>query len=123
MFAADIYRPAEWHDFFVMVGGAAAVLTGLVFVALLLNLNLLLTDPMHRARSIGTLTNFGGVFIIAAIALMGDQTHVSIALAWIVVAMVAGFVYVRPWPIAPGATPLTLNFVGFTALSGLYAGE
>ena len=80
MFAADIYRPAEWHDFFVMVGGAAAVLTGLVFVALSLNLHLLLTDPMHRARSIGTLTNFGGVFLIAAIALMGEQTHVSIAI-------------------------------------------
>jgi hypothetical protein len=38
MFAGDIYRPEEWHDFFVMLGGAAAVLTGLVFVALSLNL-------------------------------------------------------------------------------------
>jgi hypothetical protein len=28
-----IYRPDEWNHFFVMVGGAAAVLIGLVFVA------------------------------------------------------------------------------------------
>src|SRR3954453_18745984 len=123
MFAADIYRPAEWHDFFVMVGGAAAVLTGLVFVALSLNLHLLLTDPMHRARSIGTLTNFGGVFLIAAIALMGEQTHVSIAIVWILVAMVAGFVYVRPWPTTHRASPSTLNFVRFTTGTVLYAGE
>jgi hypothetical protein len=26
--AAAVYRPEEWRDFFVMVGGAAAVLTG-----------------------------------------------------------------------------------------------
>ena len=31
MLAADAYRPDEWHDFFIMVGGAAAVLMGLVF--------------------------------------------------------------------------------------------
>jgi hypothetical protein len=28
--APDVYRPDEWHDFFLTVGGAAAVLTGLV---------------------------------------------------------------------------------------------
>ena len=33
MLASAVYKPGEWHDFFVMVGGAAAVLTGLVFVA------------------------------------------------------------------------------------------
>jgi len=37
MFAVDTYRPGEWHDFFTMVGGSAAVLTGLVFFALWLN--------------------------------------------------------------------------------------
>jgi hypothetical protein len=28
------YSPAEWHDFFVMVGGGAAALTGLTVVAI-----------------------------------------------------------------------------------------
>jgi len=81
-----------------MLGGAAAVLTGLVFVALSLNLSVLLRDVMHRARSIGTLTNFGGIFIVCAVALMGDQTHVSIGVVWLVVSVGVGFVYVRPWP-------------------------
>ena len=31
MLALDAYRPDQWHDFFVMVGGGAAVLLGLVF--------------------------------------------------------------------------------------------
>ncbi len=35
MLASDAYRPDEWHDFFITVGGPAAVLTGLVFVAFL----------------------------------------------------------------------------------------
>jgi hypothetical protein len=38
MLSAEVYQPEQWHDFFVMVGGAAAALAGLVFVALSLNL-------------------------------------------------------------------------------------
>jgi hypothetical protein len=60
-----------------MVGGAAAVLTRLVLVALSLNLGGLLRRRHAPARSIGTLTNFGAVLVISAVALMGDQTHVS----------------------------------------------
>src|SRR3954471_11058586 len=97
-FAADIYRHEEWHEFFLMVGGAAAVLTGLVFVALSLNVGGLLHDAMPRAGSIGPLTNFGAIFVISAVALMGDQTHVSLGVVWLLVSLVAGFVYVRPWP-------------------------
>lgn len=124
MFATDIYRPAEWHDYFVMIGSAAAVLTGLVFVALSLNLNTLLRDVMHRARSIGTLTNFGGIFVVSAVALMGNQTHVSIAIAWLVVALTAGFVYVRPWPTTRLASPpTTLTSLRFATGSALYVGE
>src|SRR3954451_2243336 len=98
MLAADIYRPAEWHDFFVMLGGAVAVLTGLVFVALSLNPDVLLRDAMHRARSVGTLTNFGAIFLMSAVALMGDQTDLSLGIVWLLVSIGGAFVYVRPWP-------------------------
>ena len=49
MIALDAYRPDQWHDFFVMVGGGAVVLTGLVFVALSLNVNV-----VTQTRRIGT---------------------------------------------------------------------
>ena len=54
----DIYRPELWNDFFVMVGGAAAVLTGLVFVALSLHIDVIARDATHRYRAIGTLAGF-----------------------------------------------------------------
>ena len=41
MVALDVYRPEQWHDFFITVGGGAAVLTGLVFVAMSLNLGVI----------------------------------------------------------------------------------
>ena len=109
-----------------MVGGAAAVLTGLVFVALSLNLGVLLHDAMHRARSIGTLTNFGAIFVISAVALMGDQTHVSLGVVWLLVSLGAGFVYVRPWPttrrMSSPSTVMTSS-VRFVMGSALYLGE
>jgi modulator of FtsH protease len=122
MLAADLYRPAEWHDFFLMVGGAAAVLTGLVFVALSLNVNTILGDVTHRARSIGTLTNFLGIFLICAVALMGDQTHVTIGIAWLLVSTGAVFVYVHPWITAPNQIQSML-FVRFMTGSLLYLGQ
>jgi hypothetical protein len=32
-----VYNASQWRDFFVMVGGGAAALTGLVFVAMTLS--------------------------------------------------------------------------------------
>jgi len=46
--AADIYKPDQWRDFFLMVGGGAAALTGLVFVAMSLNLYIIFREPTHR---------------------------------------------------------------------------
>jgi hypothetical protein len=37
----DAYCPELWHEFFVMVGGGSAALTGLVVVAMSLHLDAL----------------------------------------------------------------------------------
>jgi modulator of FtsH protease len=94
MLASDVYHPEQWHDFFIMVGGAAAVLTGLVFVALSLDLRTIVSDATHRYRAIGTLTNFAAVFVLCALVLMGGQGHVAVGAEWLVVALVAGAIYV-----------------------------
>ena len=49
--ATDIYKPAEWHDFFLMTGGGAAALAGLVFVAMSINLDVVAQDATHRYRA------------------------------------------------------------------------
>ena len=90
MHAVDAYRPDERHEFFLMVGGAATALAGMVFVALSPSLDVVLRDATHRYRAVGTLTNFMGIFAVCALALMGEQDHVSIGIEWLPVASVAG---------------------------------
>jgi hypothetical protein len=58
------YRPDQWHDFFVIVGGSAAVLAGLVFVALALNVNVVTRDATHRYRAIDALSGMSCVFVL-----------------------------------------------------------
>ena len=95
MLALDTYRPDQWHDFFVMVGGSAAVLTGLVFVALSLNVDVVTQDATHRYRAIDTLTGMTGVFVISALVLMGGQDHRAVGIEWLVVAAISVAVYLR----------------------------
>ena len=92
--AVDVYRPDQWHDFFIMVGGGAAVLTGLVFVAMSLNVNVITQDPTHRYRAIGTLTGISAAFVLCSLVLMGGQDHRAVGIEWFVVTAVAGIVYV-----------------------------
>ena len=40
-----MYKPALWHDYFVVVGGGAAALTGLVFVAMTLHIEEITSNP------------------------------------------------------------------------------
>ena len=52
--ATDIYKPDERREFFLMVGGGAAALTGLAFVAMSLNLQVIAKDATQRpSTSIG----------------------------------------------------------------------
>jgi hypothetical protein len=95
MLALDAYRPDQWHDFFAMVGGGAAVLTGLVFVALSLNVNVVTKDASHRYRAIDTLSGMTGVFAICALVLMGGQDHRAVGIEWLVVAAISIAIYLR----------------------------
>jgi hypothetical protein len=95
MFAADIFRPDQWHDFFLLVGTGAVTLTGLVFVAMSLNLKEIVIDPTHRNRAINTLTGLALVFMRCALVLMGAQDHRAIGAELFVVAGISGAVFVR----------------------------
>ncbi len=95
MIAGMVYDPNQWRDFFTIVGGASAALTGLVFVAMSLNVRTVTQDPTHRYRAIGTLTAFVAVFMISAFGLMGNQTHVGLGAAWLIIAAGAGAIYVN----------------------------
>ena len=95
MIAADIYKPGEWTDFFLLVGTGAVTLTGLVFVAMSLNLEAIAGDATHRFRAINTLTGLALVFMRCALVLMGAQNHHSIGAELFVVGGVSAAVFVR----------------------------
>jgi hypothetical protein len=44
----NAYRPEEWHELYVMLGGAAAALAGLLFVAASIHLNEISKVPFLR---------------------------------------------------------------------------
>ena len=89
MIATDIYQPAQWNNFFVLVGTGSAALTGLVFVALTINLNYVTRDATHRYRAINMLTGFTAAFLISALALMGAQSNRAVGIEWLAVASIA----------------------------------
>jgi hypothetical protein len=95
MVAADIYRPGQWTDFFLLVGTGAVTLTGLVFVAMSLNLKAIAIDATHRYRAINTLTGLSLVFMRCALVLMGAQNHRSIGAELFVVSGISAAVFFR----------------------------
>ena len=94
MIAADIYRAGQWNDFFVLVGTGAITLTGLVFVAMSLNLKGIVVDATHRYRAINTLAGLALVFMRCALVLMGAQNHRSVGAELFVVSGISAAIFV-----------------------------
>ena len=80
-----MYNAAEGHDYFLMVGGGAAALTGLVFVAMSIHLDQIALNAAHRHRARTVLTGLTAVFIRCALVLMGGQSGQAVALELIIV--------------------------------------
>jgi hypothetical protein len=93
MIAADIFRPGQWNNFFLLVGTGAVTLTGLVFVAMSLNLKSIAVDATHRNRAINTLSGLALVFLRCALVLMGAQNHRSVGAELFVVSGVSAAVF------------------------------
>lgn len=89
-----MYDPI-WRDYFVMVGGGAAALTGLIFVAMTLNLQAIVNHPVHRYRARTILTGLTAVFLRCGLVLMGGQSRQAIAVEIILVLVVVEVVLYR----------------------------
>jgi hypothetical protein len=62
-----------WHDFYVMTGGAAAALTGLLFVAMSLHAREIMANPFFNNRAIGTLMSLASQLLISGAVLVPGQ--------------------------------------------------
>ena len=95
-----IAMPAQWNDFFVMVGGGAAALAGLIFVAMSIKPEIIIRSPTHKNRAINMLTSFTAIFMSCGFALVGNQKLEALGLEWLVLWGIATAIFVRGYVIA-----------------------
>jgi modulator of FtsH protease len=64
------YNPAVWQNFFIMTGGAAAALTGLLFVAMSLHARSIMENRFFSGRAVGTLMSLASQLLISGVVLI-----------------------------------------------------
>jgi hypothetical protein len=87
----------QWSNFFVMVGGGAAALAGLVFIAMSINLPIVTRDATHTNRAIATLTGFTSVFMVCALALIGTRNYQWLGTEWLIFSLIPMITYTRAY--------------------------
>ena len=66
---------SDWHDFFLAAAGAAAVLAGLVFVGVSINLEMIVANPIYglTGRALEALVLLMAVLIVTTLLLVPGQ--------------------------------------------------
>ena len=101
----------QWNNFFLMVGGGAAALAGLIFVAMSINPESVIRNSTHKHRAINMLTGFTAVFMACSLALLGNQYLVELGVEWLFLWLIATAIFVRGYVIAikSGMSSIGLN--------------
>jgi len=92
--------PEQWNNFFVMVGGGAAALAGLIFVAMSINHEIIIRNKTHKNRAINMLTGFTAIFMASGFALLGNQDPGALGYEWLVLWIIATVIFIRGYVIA-----------------------
>jgi hypothetical protein len=90
----------QWNNFFVMVGGGAAALAGLIFVAMSINPENIIRNATHKNRAINMLTGFSAIFIASGFALMGNQHLDALGFEWLLLWAIATTLFIRGYVVA-----------------------
>ncbi|MGY1831345.1 hypothetical protein ACI8AA_13115 [Geodermatophilus sp. SYSU D01180] len=75
----DAYSPESWHDLAVAAVGATAALTGLLFVAVSINLDRVLAFPELPRRAAATLVLLVGLLAAGVFVLVPGQPVAALA--------------------------------------------
>lgn len=70
----------NWDNFFIAQAGAAAALTGLIFVAVSINLNGILAAPYLPDRALQSITLLLNILIISSLMLVPGQSSMVIGI-------------------------------------------
>jgi hypothetical protein len=93
------YNPMGWHDFYIMSGGAAAALVGLLFVGMTTRADDIKRNWFWSSRAIGTLMLLTAQLLISAAVLIPEQPLTLLGLEIEVAALLFVFLTVRAWVI------------------------
>jgi hypothetical protein len=79
----------EWHDFFLAAAGAAAVLAGLVFVGVSINLEMIMANPIYglAGRALEALVLLVAVLLVTCLLLVPAQGTLVAGVEVLVVAI------------------------------------
>jgi hypothetical protein len=113
----------DWHDFFLAAAGAAAVLAGLVFVGLSINLEMIMSNPAYglSGRALEALVLLVAVLVVTilllvpapSVVLAGVEVLVVGVADWIAIVAIQ-LRHVRNWQSLDAN--LRWNFVGRVVL-------
>jgi hypothetical protein len=101
----------QWNNFFVMVGGGAAALAGLIFVAMSINPESIILNSTHKNRAINMLSGFSAIFMACSLALLGNQNLLALGIEWLLLWLIATVIFVRGYIVAirAGMSSIGLN--------------
>ena len=114
-----------WNNFFVMVGGGTAALAGLIFVAMAVNLEVILGNATHKNRAINMLSGFAAVFMACSFALVGNQRLGTLGAEWLALWFIATVIFVRGYVVAirAGMSSIGLNAARLAGGTACYLAE
>ena len=72
---AIAYDAARWASFFSAEASASAALTGLLFVAISINLSQIVTNPALAARALKALVSLAAILLISSLGLVPGQSN------------------------------------------------
>ncbi len=87
------YDPSEWSDLFVATAGASAALAGLLFVAVSVNVDRIISIKGLPERGLETIVLLLGVLLVSIVALIPGQSEIALGLELLVLGVaLAAFV-------------------------------
>ena len=120
------YDPTGWHDVYIMLGSAAAALTGLVFVALSIHLQAIGTHRFQRWR--GHYLTFGLIYltVVSALVLVPGQGHgalgIELLLGGVVAIAITGIPIIHMRSLLPTTLPFRARLVALATAIALNFG-
>lgn len=89
------FHPEAWQVLYAAVAGAAAALTGLLFVAFSLNLRSITGNPMHMGRSRETLATLVILLMVSLAVLIPGQSRQLLGLELVAGGLLVFFMSLR----------------------------